>query len=162
MEQQRLGASGLTVSLAGLGCNNFGGRLDQAQTTEVVSAALDVGVTFFDTARSYGEGRSEEYLGAALSGRRDQAVLATKFGSGVIEDRGSRAELVRSLETSLRALRTDYVDLLQLHFPDPKTPIAETLDALDTLVRAGKARYVGCSNFTGWMLADAQIGRAHV
>jgi len=155
MEQRRLGASGLTVSLAGLGCNNFGGRLDQAQTTEVVSAALDVGVTFFDTARSYGEGRSEEYLGASLDGRRDQVVLATKFGSGVIEDRGSRAELVRSLETSLRALRTDYVDLLQLHFPDPKTPIAETLEALDTVVRAGKARYVGCSNFTGWMLADA-------
>jgi aryl-alcohol dehydrogenase-like predicted oxidoreductase len=155
MKKRRLGRSGLTVSLAGLGCNNFGARLDQDQTKEVVSAALDAGVTFFDTARSYGEGRSEEYLGFALEGRRDQAVVATKFGSAGIEDRGSRAELIRSLEKSLRALRTDYVDLLQLHFPDPRTPIAETLDALDALVRTGKVRYIGCSNFTGWMLADA-------
>jgi aryl-alcohol dehydrogenase-like predicted oxidoreductase len=155
MKQRRLGASGLAVSLAGLGCNNFGMRLDQDQTTEVVSAALDVGVNFFDTARSYGEGRSEEYLGVALSGRREQVVLATKFGSAGIKDRGSRAELLRSLDLSLRALRTDYIDLLQLHVPDPRTPIAETLDALDAVVRAGKVRYIGCSNFTGWMLADA-------
>jgi aryl-alcohol dehydrogenase-like predicted oxidoreductase len=155
MESRRLGNSGLTVSLAGLGCNNFGARLDQGQTTEVVSAALDAGVTFFDTARSYGEGRSEEFLGVALDGRRDRAVVATKFGAQRVEARGSRAELIRSLEASLRALRTDYVDLLQLHVPDPRTPIAETLDALDTVVRAGKVRYIGCSNFSGWMLADA-------
>ena len=94
-------------------------------------------------------------LGVTLRDRRDQAVIATKFGSQGIEDRGSRAELIRSLEASLRALRTDYVDLLQLHFPDPKTPIAETLDALDVVVRAGKVRYIGCSNFSGWMVADA-------
>ena len=155
MESRRLGKSGLTVSLAGLGCNNFGARLDQTQTTEVVSAALDAGVTFFDTARSYGEGRSEKYLGVALDGRRDRAVVATKFGAQRIEARGSRAELIRSLEASLRALQTDYVDLLQLHVPDPLTPIAETLDALDTVVRAGKVRYIGCSNFSGWMVADA-------
>jgi aryl-alcohol dehydrogenase-like predicted oxidoreductase len=155
MKSRRLGKSGLTVSLAGLGCNNFGARLDQGQTTEVVSAALDAGVTFFDTARSYGEGRSEEFLGVALRDRRDQAVVATKFGSQGIEARGSRAELIRSLEASLRALRTDFVDVLQLHFPDPTTPIAETLDALDTVVRAGKVRYIGCSNFSGWMVADA-------
>ncbi len=155
METRRLGSSGLAVSLAGLGCNNFGMRIDQGQTTEVVSAALDAGVTFFDTARSYGDGLSEEYLGVALRGRRDRAVIATKFGSQRLADRGSRSELIRSLETSLRALGTDYVDLLQFHFPDPATPISETLDALDTVVQAGKVRYIGCSNFAGWMVADA-------
>ncbi len=155
MESRRLGRSGLTVSLAGLGCNNFGARLDQGQTTEVVSAALDAGVTLFDTARSYGEGRSEEFLGVALDGRRDQAVIATKFGAQGVEARGSRSVLIRSLEASLRALRTDYIDLLQLHVPDPLTPIAETLHALDAVVRAGKVRYIGCSNFSGWMVADA-------
>ena len=155
MELRRLGASGLRVSLAGLGCNNFGMRIDAAATAEVVHAALDAGITFFDTARSYGGGRSEEYLGAALKGHRDEVVIATKFGSAMIEDRGSRAELIRSLDTSLRALDTDYVDLLQFHYPDPKTPVAETLDALDDVVRAGKVRYVGCSNAAGWWIADA-------
>lgn len=155
MELRRLGASGLTVSLAGLGCNNFGMRIDEEASARVVHAALDAGITFFDTARSYGEGRSEAYLGAALKGRRDEAVIATKFGAVRIEDRGSRSELIRSLETSLRALDTDYVDLLQLHYSDPRTPIAETLDALDDVVRAGKVRYVGCSNATGWWIADA-------
>lgn len=155
MELRRLGASGLTVSLAGLGCNNFGMRIDEEASARVVHAALDAGVTFFDTARSYGDGLSEVYLGAALRGHREEAVIATKFGSVRIEDRGSRAELIRSLEASLRALGTDYVDLLQLHYTDPRTPIAETLDALDDVVQAGKARYVGCSNATGWWIADA-------
>lgn len=155
MERRRLGASGLTVSLAGLGCNNFGMRIDEDESRAVVHAALDAGITFFDTARSYGEGRSEEYLGAALKGHRDEVVLATKFGSSRVEDRGSRSELLGSLETSLRALRTDHVDLLQLHYPDPKTPIAETLDALDAVVASGKVRYIGSSNMTGWMIADA-------
>ncbi len=143
------------VTIAGLGCNNFGMRIDQARATDVVHAALDAGVTFFDTARSYGGGRSEEFLGVALKGRRDQAVVATKFGSARVENRGSRAELIRSVEASLRALDTDWIDLLQLHAPDPSTPIAETLGALDSLVRAGKVRYIGCSNFSGWMIADA-------
>jgi aryl-alcohol dehydrogenase-like predicted oxidoreductase len=155
METRRLGNSGLVVTIAGLGCNNFGMRIDQARAIDVVSAALDVGVTFFDTARSYGNGRSEEFLGVALKGRRDQVVVATKFGSARLESRGSRAELIRSVEASLRALGTDWIDLLQLHAPDPRTPIAETLDALDSLVRTGKVRYIGCSNFSGWMIADA-------
>lgn len=155
VELRRLGSSGLTVSLAGLGCNNFGMRLDQEQASAVVEAAIDAGVTFFDTARSYGEGRSEEMLGTALKRRREDVVIATKFGSAGIENRASRAELRRSLEASLRALDTDYIDLLQLHFPDPKTPIAETLDALDDVVRSGKVRYIGCSNFSGWMISDA-------
>lgn len=160
VELRRLGASGLRVSLAGLGCNNFGMRIDEAATAGVVHAALDAGVTFFDTARSYGGGRSEEYLGAALKGHRDEVVIATKFGSAMIEDRGSRAELIRSLETSLRALDTDYVDLLQFHYPDPKTPIAETLDALDDAVRSGKVRYIGCSNVQGWWIAEAHFTAA--
>ena len=156
METRRLGASGLSVSVAGLGCNNFGMRIDQERTIEVVDAALEAGVTFFDTARSYGDGKSEEFLGVALKGRREQAIVATKFGSGRLSaPRGSRSEILRSAEASLRALDTDYLDLLQFHVPDPETPIAETLEALDDLVRSGKVRYVGCSNFTGWMIADA-------
>jgi aryl-alcohol dehydrogenase-like predicted oxidoreductase len=155
VELRRLGASGLRVSLAGLGCNNFGMRIDEEATAKVVHAALDSGITFFDTARSYGGGLSEAYLGAALKGHRDEVVIATKFGSVQIEDRGSRAELLRSLEASLRALGTDYVDLIQLHYMDPRTPVAETLDALDDVVRAGKARYIGCSNASGWWIAHA-------
>ena len=160
MELRRLGASGLRVSLAGLGCNNFGMRIDAAATVEVVHAALDAGITFFDTARSYGGGRSEEYLGAALKGHRDEVVIGTKFGSAMVEDRGSRAELIRSLDTSLRALGTDHVDLLQFHYPDPHTPIAETLDALDDAVRSGKVRYLGCSNAPGWWIAEAHFTAA--
>jgi aryl-alcohol dehydrogenase-like predicted oxidoreductase len=144
------------VSVAGLGCNNFGMRIDQEKTIEVVDAAIEAGITFFDTARSYGDGKSEEFLGVALKGRRDQVVVGTKFGSGRLSaPRGSRSEIVRSAEASLRALDTDYLDLLQFHVPDPETPIAETLGALDDLVHAGKVRYVGCSNFSGWMVADA-------
>jgi aryl-alcohol dehydrogenase-like predicted oxidoreductase len=164
MSYRRLGQSGLVVSVVGLGCNNFGRKVDAAGTRAVVDAALDAGITLFDTADSYGEqpGRSEEFLGAALAGRRDEVILATKFGMDVRGAngpdwgaRGSRRYLTRAVEASLRRLGTDYIDLYQLHRPDPQTPIEETLAALDDLVRAGKVRYLGNSNFAGWQLADA-------
>ena len=164
MSHRRLGASGLVVSVVGLGCNNFGRRLDADGTRAVVDAAFDAGITLFDTADTYGtpRGRSEELLGAALKGRRDQIVLATKFGmdmGGVNGPdrgaRGSRSYIVRAVEASLRRLDTDYIDLYQMHAPDPETPIEETLAALDDLVRAGKVRYLGNSNFDGWQIADA-------
>jgi aryl-alcohol dehydrogenase-like predicted oxidoreductase len=164
MEFRRLGESGLMVSVVGLGTNNLGMKLDDDQSREVVHAALDEGITLFDTADSYGA--SEQRLGALLEGRRDDVVLATKFGSDVRsrggdngEDwgaRGSRRYIRRAVESSLRRLRTDWIDLYQLHRPDPATPIEETLSALSDLVRAGKVRYLGSSNFTGWQVADAE------
>jgi aryl-alcohol dehydrogenase-like predicted oxidoreductase len=164
MEFRRLGESGLTVSVVGLGTNNFGMKLDAEQSRLVVHAALDAGITLFDTADSYGA--SEERLGDALAGRRDDVVVATKFGADVRrrgndngEDwgaRGSRRYVVRAVESSLRRLRTDWIDLYQLHRPDPATPIEETLSALDDLVHAGKVRYLGSSNFAGWQIADAE------
>ncbi|HEU4567468.1 MAG TPA: aldo/keto reductase [Marmoricola sp.] len=164
MQFRHVGRSGLVVSAVGLGTNNLGMRLDEEQSREVVHAALDAGITLFDTSDSYG--RSEERLGALLEGHRDDVVIATKFGSDVRrrgldngEDwgaRGSRRYVRRAVEASLRRLRTDWIDLYQLHFPDPSTPIEETLSALDDLVRAGKVRYVGCSNFTGWQVAHAE------
>jgi aryl-alcohol dehydrogenase-like predicted oxidoreductase len=164
MEFRHVGRSGLVVSAVGLGTNNLGMKLDEEQSREVVHAALDAGITLFDTADSYGA--SEERLGALLEGRRDDVVLATKFGSDVRrrgldngEDwgaRGSRRYVRRAVESSLRRLRTDWIDLYQLHFPDRSTPIEETLSALDDLVREGKVRYVGCSNFTGWQVAHAE------
>jgi len=164
MEFRRLGTSGLVVSVVGLGTNNLGMKLDDAQSREVVHAALDEGITLFDTSDSYGA--SEERLGRLLEGRRDDVVLATKFGSDVRprgnsngEDwgaRGSRRYVRRAVEASLRRLRTDWIDLYQLHRPDPATPIEETLSALDDLVREGKVRYVGSSNFAGWQVADAE------
>jgi len=157
VEHRHLGRSGLKVSVAGLGCNNFGMRIDQAGADAVVHAALDAGITLFDTARIYGGGKSEGMLGAALGKRRADAVVATKFGlsTGPDDAGGSRRHSVDSVETSLRELGTDWIDLFQMHFPDPATPVDETLRALDDLVRDGKVRYVGCSNFTGWMIADA-------
>jgi aryl-alcohol dehydrogenase-like predicted oxidoreductase len=157
MEHRTLGRSGLKVSIAGLGCNNFGMRIDQARATAVVDAALDAGVTFFDTARIYGGGKSEGMLGKALGARRADVIVATKFGLGRGPDDlgGSRRHVITSVETSLRELGTDWIDLFQLHFPDTVTPIVETLDALSDLVHQGKVRYLGCSNFTGWMVADA-------
>jgi aryl-alcohol dehydrogenase-like predicted oxidoreductase len=148
METRPIGA--LEASVVGLGCNNFGGRLDAAATARVVHAALDAGINFLDTADIYGGTRSEEYLGRALAGRRDQAVLATKFGMAVDERRrGARPDYVRpALEDSLRRLNTDRIDLYQLHQPDPEVPIADTLGALDGLVQAGKVREIGCSNFS--------------
>lgn len=162
MRYGQLGRSGLTVSRVGVGCNAFGSRIDAEQVREVVHAALDCGITFFDTADIYGGGASEELLGAALAGHRAEVVVATKFGGdmqgrngadwGV---RGSRRYVVRAVESSLRRLGTDWIDLYQLHWPDPHTPVAETLAALDDLVRAGKVRYVGSSNFAAWQVADA-------
>ncbi len=159
-----LGSSGLQVSAVGLGCNNFGGRLDAQATRAVVDAALDAGITLLDTADIYGGlGGSENHLGQALKGRRDQVVLATKFGYAGMDmkygpaagARGGRAYIRRALEESLRRLRTDHIDLYQLHSPDPATPIAETLAALTELVAEGKIRYIGHSNLTGWQLAEA-------
>jgi aryl-alcohol dehydrogenase-like predicted oxidoreductase len=157
MEFRALGKSGLKVSVAGLGCNNFGMRVDEDRTREILFAALDAGINFFDTARIYGGGKSEEFMGRQLKGRRDEVVLATKFGvSREPNDAGgSRRHLIRSIETSLHMLDTDHIDLMQLHYPDTVTPIEETLSALTTLVEQGKVRYIGCSNFAGWQVADA-------
>ncbi|MQA83766.1 MAG: aldo/keto reductase [Streptosporangiales bacterium] len=164
MRYRQLGDSGLMVSVVGLGCNNFGHRIDKDQTQAVVEAALDEGVTLFDTSDTYGRprGSSEELLGDVLGSRRDDVIVATKFGNatdglngpdwGV---RGSRRYIRRAVEGSLRRLRTDYIDLYQMRYPDPVTPIEETLATLDDLVREGKVRYVGCSNFTAWQVADA-------
>jgi aryl-alcohol dehydrogenase-like predicted oxidoreductase len=156
METRRIGS--LTVSLAGLGCNNFGNRLDEPATREVVSAALDAGINFFDTADIYGGTRSEEFLGRALGGRRDRVVIATKFGHEIdAERRGASAQYVRrAAEDSLRRLGTDRIDLYQLHRPDPAVPIAETLGALDELVRAGKVIEIGCSNFSVAQIREAE------
>jgi aryl-alcohol dehydrogenase-like predicted oxidoreductase len=160
MELRNLGNSGLRVSLVGLGCNNFGSRLDLDATRRVVHRALDLGVTLFDTADSYGNrGGSESQLGEILGARRRDIVLATKFGWEMddvdVKQGGSRGYIMHAVEASLQRLRTDYIDLYQFHKPDPRTPIEETLRALDDLVRQGKVRYIGCSNFSAWQLADA-------
>jgi aryl-alcohol dehydrogenase-like predicted oxidoreductase len=156
MELVDLGDSGLRVSRIGLGCNNFGGRIDLEATRAVVDAALDAGVTFFDTAEIYGNGGdSERFLGEILEGRRDRVVLATKFGWGQEHGNGSADGVRASIHGSLERLRTDYIDLYYLHKPDPSTPIAETLDALDELVRAGTVKAIGCSNFSAAELAEA-------
>jgi aryl-alcohol dehydrogenase-like predicted oxidoreductase len=163
MHYRSLGNSGLVVSVVGLGCNNFGRRLDTDATRAVVVAAIDAGITLLDTAESYGgAGQSEEILGEVLAGRRDQVVLATKFGGNgdmgygpAAGAKGGRSYIVRAVEQSLRRLRTDYIDLYQLHTPDPATPIEETLTALGELVAQGKVRYIGHSNFSGWQLAEA-------
>ena len=157
METRRIGS--LTVSVVGLGCNNFGGRLDEAGTRRVVDAALDAGIDFLDTADIYGDTKSEEFLGRVLTGRRERVVLATKFGMEVAGDasrKGAKPDYVkRALEDSLRRLRTDRVDLYQLHRPDPETPIADTLGALDDCVKSGKVREIGCSYFTAEQLREA-------
>ncbi|WP_016698585.1 aldo/keto reductase [Actinoalloteichus spitiensis] len=168
MEQRRLGESGLTVSAVGLGCNNLGrpGTVTEslAGARSVVDTALEMGITFFDVADVYGapRGRSEELLGQALSGRREYAVVATKFGMDMqglngpdFGSRGSRRYVRRAVESSLRRLNTEWIDLYQLHRPDPATPVEETLSVLDDLVREGKIRYVGHCNLAGWQLADA-------
>jgi len=159
MKVRRLGNSGLKVSVVGLGCNNFGMRIDQDQTQKVVDAAIDAGVTLFDTADVYGGTKSEEFLGKALGKRRRDIVLATKFGMPVGGDPkkrgGSRKWIMQAVEDSLGRLGTDYIDLYQHHQPDPDTPLEETLRALDDLVTQGKVRYIGNSNYTGWQIADA-------
>jgi len=148
----------LEVSVVGLGCNNFGWRIDADATAAVVDAALDSGINFFDTADFYGKGLSEKFLGKALGSRRDKVVLATKFGLQMDEERhGAKpAYIRRALEDSLSRLGTDRIDLYQLHKPDPETPIADTLGALDELVKAGKIRQIGCSNFTLEQLHEAE------
>ena len=159
MDYRRMGTSGLKVSEIGLGCNNFGMRIDQAATTAVVNAALEAGITLFDTADIYGGTQSEVMLGVALGDRRKDIVLATKFagplGAGANDRGGSRRYVIRACEASLKRLGTDHIDLYQMHFPDADTPIEETLRALDDLVTSGKVRYIGCSNFSGWQIADA-------
>ncbi len=160
-----MGRSGLAVSVLGLGTNNFGARIDEDASRAVVQACLDAGVTFFDTANSYGAGRSEEYLGRALEGHREEVVIATKFssrvGNGPYDAGASRKHLVAACEGSLRRLGTDYIDLYYQHWPDPKTPVDETLETLDALVRAGKVRYAANSNFAGWQIVEADhVARA--
>ncbi|QXC60762.1 aldo/keto reductase [Aquihabitans sp. G128] len=159
---RRLGTSGLVVSTVGLGANNFGMRLDRKASAEVIHAAVDAGITLIDTSDSYSD--SEDFLGEALEGKRDQVVLATKFGSALRDGRngpdwgarGSRRYIRTAVESSLRRLRTDRIDLYQLHFPDAATPMAETLAALTELVHEGKVLYVGSSNLKPWQVADAE------
>jgi aryl-alcohol dehydrogenase-like predicted oxidoreductase len=156
MESRKIGA--LAVSAVGVGCNNFGARLDEARTREVVDAALDQGINFFDTADMYGGGKSEELLGRILGARRRHVIIATKFGNEMPgQGRGARPEYVRrAIDSSLKRLGTDYVDLYQQHVPDPDVPLAETLGALDDLVKTGKVREIGCSNFSVEELRDAR------
>jgi aryl-alcohol dehydrogenase-like predicted oxidoreductase len=163
MRYRPLGRSGLIVSVVGVGCNNFGGRIDLERSRAVVQAALDAGVTLFDTADTYGnQGGSETVLGELLADRRDEVVLATKFGMDMRgangEDhgaRGSRRYIRRAIEASLRRLRTDHIDLYQYHQPDRVTPVEETLEAMSELVAEGKVRYIGSSNFAAWQVAEA-------
>jgi aryl-alcohol dehydrogenase-like predicted oxidoreductase len=163
MEQRHLGASGLRVSAVGLGCNNLGGRLDAAASHVVVHAAVDAGITLFDTADRYPQndaGRSESLLGEALGRRRANVIVATKFGlpmdaSGAMEG-ASRRYIMSAVEASLKRLKTDWIDLYQVHRYDAHTPIDETMRALDDLVTQGKVRYIGCSNFASWQMIDAQ------
>lgn len=162
MTYRQLGASGLTVSTVGLGCNALGATVADDDVPGLVSAAIEAGITFFDTSDTYSRGRSEQLLGRALGARREDVVIATKFGMdtrglngpdwGV---RGSRRYIRKAVEGSLRRLNTDYIDLYQMHTPDPRTPIEETLAALHELVLEGKVRYLGSSNFAGWQVVDA-------
>lgn len=179
MEYRRLGRAGVKVSVLGLGCNSFGTWLDEKATERVVHSALDQGINFFDTASSYSDGLSEEFLGKALKGRRSEVVIATKFGvrpwgrrrltaggGGPVrapqspaenpnDYGGSRYYIMKAVDESLCRLQTDHIDLYQIHFPDPTTPIEETLGTLDDLVRMGKVRYIGCSNFRAYQLCQA-------
>lgn len=166
---RHLGDSGIEVPVVGVGCNNFGSRLDYAGTEKVVHAALELGAAFFDTADIYGRGSSEEFIGRALAGRRGEAVIATKFGMSMGEpgrSGGSRRWLTQAIEDSLRRLRTDHIDLYQHHEPDQATPLEETLGTLDELVRAGKVRAIGCSQYPGGRIEasaaiSAERGWAH-
>jgi aryl-alcohol dehydrogenase-like predicted oxidoreductase len=167
MKLRNLGRSGLRVSLVGLGCNNFGGRIDLEASRGVVYKALDLGVTLFDTADAYGNrGGSEDCLGQILGDRRKDVVLATKFALPMNDAEtlkgASRRYIMSAVEASLRRLKTDWIDLYQQHVPDPLTPIEETLRALDDLVRQGKVRYVGCSNFAAWQAVEAAWTAKHL
>jgi aryl-alcohol dehydrogenase-like predicted oxidoreductase len=159
MEYRQLGASGIRISAVGLGCNPFGNEVDVATAETIVSKAIENGVTYFDTADSYFAGRSEEYLGKALVGRRQDVIIATKFGNrvgpGPNDTGASRKHIFEACEASLRRLQTDYIDVYQIHSPDRSVPIEETMRALDDLVRQGKVRYIGCSNLFEWEAAEA-------
>ena len=160
MKQRPLGRSGLPVSVVGLGCNNFGWRIDLEASRKVVDQALELGITLLDTADIYGNlGGSEEALGQILGDRRKEIVLATKFGMAMDKEErlkgASRRYIMRAVEGSLKRLKTDWIDLYQVHRPDPLTPIEETLRTLDDLVRQGKVRYVGCSNYAAWQVVEA-------
>ena len=164
MQTRKIGS--LDVSVVGLGCNNFGWRIDAEASAKVIDAALESGITFFDTADRYGKGQSEDFLGRALGARRDQIILATKFGMEMEKgQQGASPQYIQeAIEASLRRLRTDRIDLYQLHQPDSKTPIADTLGGLNQLVRAGKVREIGCSNFSATQIraaADAAKVGAH-
>ena len=167
MEYRNLGNTGLKVSIVGIGCNNFGRRCDAVATAAVVDAALDAGVNFFDSADIYGpNGLSEEYLGQAIRGKdRSSVIIASKFanpmGAGDLMRGASRRYIMNAVDASLKRLGTDYIDLYQQHVPDDQTPIEETLRALDDLVRSGKVRYIGHSNFNGWQLTDAHWTARH-
>jgi len=155
MQTRKIGS--LDVSVVGLGCNNFGWRIDAEASAKVIDAAIESGITFFDTADRYGKGQSEDFLGRALGPRRDQIILATKFGMEMEKgQQGASPKYIQeAIEASLRRLKTDRIDLYQLHQPDPKTPIADTLSALDEMVRAGKVREIGCSNFSVAQIREA-------
>ncbi|MBV6400863.1 MAG: Aldo-keto reductase IolS [Anaerolineales bacterium] len=157
MEYRNLGKAGVKVSAIGIGCNQFGGKVDAAGTKAVVHRALDEGINFFDTANVYSNGASEEFVGAALEGQRDRVVLATKgrfkMGEGPNDVGASRYHIMNAVEVSLRRLRTDHIDLYQIHAWDESVPVAEMMRALDDLVRAGKIRYIGASQFSAWQLA---------
>lgn len=156
MELRKIGS--FEVSVAGLGCNNFGWRVGTEESAATVDAAIEAGINFFDTADIYGEGRSEEFLGRALGARRRKVIVATKFGikMGEGKEGAKPAYVKRAAEDSLRRLGTDYIDLYQIHRPDPETPLEDTLGALDELVRAGKVREIGCSNFPAGQLREAE------
>ena len=160
LEKRQIGS--LSVTVVGIGSNNFGARIDDSRTEEVVNAALAAGINFFDTADSYGEGKSEELLGRFLGNRRSQAIIATKFGLPIAgQGSGARPEYIRkAFDASLRRIKTDYIDLYQLHKPDSDVPIGETLGALDDLVKAGKVREIGCSNFSAQQLREAAAASA--
>ena len=159
MEYRYLGPTGLQVSVVGLGTNNFGFRMDESSSVRVAKFAIDQGINFLDTANMYGRGLSEERIGKALKDVRKDVILATKFGMAMGEGPnalgGSRHHIMQQVEDSLRLLQTDYIDLYQIHRPDPNTPIEETIRALDDLVHQGKVRYIGCSNFSAWQTCEA-------
>ncbi len=165
MEYRQLGTSGLRVSAIGLGCNTFGNEVDAPTAATIIDQAIELGVTYFDTADSYFEGRSEDYLGRALKGKRDSVIVATKVGNrigkGENDNGASRKHILDACDASLRRLQTDYIDVYQIHSPDRSTPVEETMRALDDLVRAGKVRYIGCSNYFEWEVAEAQLVARH-
>jgi aryl-alcohol dehydrogenase-like predicted oxidoreductase len=160
VETRKIGS--LSVTAAGIGCNNFGGRIDEKRTEEVINAALDAGINFFDTADMYANGKSEELLGRFLGRRRPDVIIASKFGNEMEgQGGGARPEYIRkAFDASARRLKTDYIDLYQQHIPDPDVPIAETLGALDELVKAGKAREIGCSRFSARQIREADAASA--